>query len=343
MMAEKKPRKARTVSKPKEPAAKAAAKTKRKAIAGETKTKKPRARKTPLLPVFEPVAHPLLAGGEVAEEARVEQSKYYAGPTVQKFEAPAGSPQFEFPAGYGQTQIVLMVRDPFWVFTYWELTQSKIDEVRLQLGSDVLAASRLILRVYNVDNWDYFDIDLNEMARDWYIKVPAANASYCVEIGYKTSDGRFLACARSNIVTTPLDRMSDVIDEQWMVPDWDKIYSLSGGFGIGKSSAEIRELWKKRMEGESASGWVSSMSSPTKPVPERPFWMWVKTDLILYGATEPSAALTVQGKKVDLRSDGTFSLRFALPDGKVDLPVEAARDDGKERRQAHLKVERKSK
>jgi hypothetical protein len=236
-----------------------------------------------------------------------------------------------------------MVRDPFWVFTYWELTQSKTDEVKGLLGNDVFSRSRLILRVYNVDNWDYFDIDLNGMARDWYVKVPTANASYCVEIGYKTPDGRFIACARSNVVTTPLDRMSDVIDEQWMVPDWDKIYSLSGGFGIGKSSAEIRALMKKRLEGESASGWVSSISSPTKPAPERPFWMWVKTDLILYGATEPTAALTVQGKHVDLRSDGTFSMRFALPDGKIGLPVEAIRDDGKERRNAHIKVERKSK
>ncbi|MFA4857938.1 MAG: DUF4912 domain-containing protein [Candidatus Margulisiibacteriota bacterium] len=335
MMAEKKPRKARAVSKSK-PVKKTVP---RKALpAGEIKIRKPRAKKVFQPPVLEPVAFPLAATA-IESEGHFAESKYYAGPTMQKFEGPS----FDFPAGYGQTQIVLMVRDPFWVFTYWELTQSKIDEIKVLLGNETFIKSRLILRVYNVDNWDYFDIDLNGMARDWYIKVPLANASYCVEIGYKTPDGKFVACARSNVVTTPLDRMSDVIDEQWMVPDWDKIYSLSGGFGIGKSSAEIRALMKKRLEGESASGWVSSMSSPTKPAPQRPFWMWVKTDLILYGATEPSATLTVQGKKVDLRTDGTFTMRFALPDGKIALPVEAIRDDGKERRSAQIKVERKSK
>lgn len=283
-------------------------------------------------------AKPPLPEGVPAPAMPVEESKYYAGPVIQKFE----KHEFEFPSGYGDNKIILMVRDPYWAYAYWEISQAKLNEIKDQLGKEVCSKSKECLRVYNTDNWQSFDIEVTGGAKNWYIKVPACNASYCVEVGFITPDGRFVAAARSNTVTMPLDRMSDVVDEEWMIPDWEKMYALSGGFGIGKGSEEIRELMKKRFQEEAASGWVSSISSPVKKIGERPFWMWVKADLVLYGATEPTATLTVQGRKVDLRPDGTFSLRYALPDGKQVFPVEAVRDDGAERRKITTEVERKT-
>jgi hypothetical protein len=83
-----------------------------------------------------------------------------------------------------------------------------------------------------------------------------------VDIGFLSPDGKFIAMARSNAVTTPRDGMSDIIDEEWMVVDFDRIYALSGGFGIGKSSGAIRELMKKHLMEIRSSGWTSSPSSP---------------------------------------------------------------------------------
>ncbi|MGB9613167.1 MAG: DUF4912 domain-containing protein, partial [Candidatus Margulisiibacteriota bacterium] len=61
-----------------------------------------------------------------------------------------------------------------------------------------------------------------------------------------------------------------------------------------------------------------------------------------YGATEPTATVTIQGRKINLREDGTFTLRFALPDGRQVIPIEAIRDDGLERRKITPIVERKT-
>jgi hypothetical protein len=66
------------------------------------------------------------------------------------------------------------------------------------------------------------------------------------------------------------------------------------------------------------------------------------TELIVYGATEPTAKLFVQGKRVNLRRDGTFSLRFALPDGQQVIPIEAIRDDEQEKRSITPVVEKKT-
>ncbi|MDI6731177.1 MAG: DUF4912 domain-containing protein [Candidatus Margulisbacteria bacterium] len=256
-------------------------------------------------------------------QEKVEDTKYYPGPVVQKFEE---RHEFLFPERYGDNKITLMVRDPYWLFAYWEINEKRSAEIVRELSQAVFSQSRLTLRVYNVDNWDSFDIEVTGGAKNWYLRV-SSDASYCVDIGYKTPDGRFIAAARSNIVRTPLDRMSDIIDEQWMIPDWEKLYLLSGGFRVGASSGEVKEL---------------SSGSFVKEIGPRPFWLWVKTDVIVYGATEPSATVSVQGRKVNLRPDGTFSLRYELPEGKFYFPVEAVRDDGRERRNITPTVDRKT-
>ena len=67
---------------------------------------------------------------------------------------------------------------------------------------------------------------------------------------------------------------------------------------------------------------VSSFSSPMGGVEKRKgFWFNVNAELIIYGATEPDAKVTLAGHEIKLRPDGSFSYRFSLPDGKYDLPL----------------------
>src|SRR3989339_241957 len=245
---------------------------------------------------------------------------------------------FEPPYNYNDNKIVLMVRDPYWLYTYWEINENKIREIKRELGENLGGAS-LILRIYNTSDWNFFDIKVGAHVGNWYINVGRPNTSYCVDIGYLTSDGIFMCSARSNVVTTPRDSMSEIIDEEWMIPDWEMMYALSGGFGFGKSSMEVKELFKKM---QFPSSWLFS-GSPVKKEGKRPFWLVANCELIVYGATEPTASVTVMGKKIKLRSDGTFSFRFLLPDGNYEIPIEAIRDDGGERRNITPIINRKTK
>lgn len=66
------------------------------------------------------------------------------------------------------------------------------------------------------------------------------------------------------------------------------------------------------------------------PVPPRGFWFEVNAELIVHGRTERGATVTLGGRPVKLRADGSFTFRFALPDGDFSLPavaVSAAQDD----------------
>jgi uncharacterized protein len=92
-----------------------------------------------------------------------------------------------------------------------------------------------------------------------------------------------------------------------------------------------------------AAGALFSVSSPFGGA-ERPrgFWFNVNAELIIYGATEPDAKVTIGDRPIKLRPDGSFSFRFALPDGHYSLPAAAHSADGVETRRAHLKFSRET-
>ncbi len=83
-----------------------------------------------------------------------------------------------------------------------------------------------------------------------------------------------------------------------------------------------------------AGGEVENISSPSGAGEQRPegFWLNVNAELILYGATEPDASLTIGGRPIEIRPDGTFSLRFSLPDGEHVVTLSALSAQGDFRR-----------
>jgi hypothetical protein len=282
------------------------------------------------------------------QSSESEQPKCYAGPVMRKLEENRG---FEFPSGYGDNMITLMVRDPYWMHAYWEIAGSKIDELRGMMGGENFSKSKKILRVYDVTDVHFtgmnanksFDIDLSHDAKNWYVHSGEPNRSWCVDIGFLSPEGKFYVAARSNIVSTPRDQMSEVVDEEWMSIDWDRMYAMSGGFGVGRSSGEIREMLKKRLREELSSGsFVSSFVRKEENKP-KDFWLVANTELIVYGATEPTAKLTIQGLPIKLRPDGTFTLRFALPDGKQEIPIVAVNREGDKKRTITPVVEKNTK
>ena len=251
----------------------------------------------------------------------------------------AAAPQAtELPGGYNEDKIVAQVRDPWWIHTYWEVRHDTVERIKSRLGGHFNGA-KAILRVYDISfiNFDgtnahhYFDIEISFEAKSWYVDIGEAGRSWCIDIGFRLADGNFILIARSNAVTTPLDGPSWLTDEEWMIPD-DKFARLYGmGFGFGPSSPRRAMRFKEWI----TSHGLFSISSPVKRVPsdkKRSFWFKVDTELIVHGATEPDAKITVCGRPVKLNSDGTFSLKFSLPDGKQTIPVEARSSDGQEQR-----------
>lgn len=86
---------------------------------------------------------------------------------------------------------------------------------------------------------------------------------------------------------------------------------------------------------------ISSLGArAAQPLPGKGSWFNVNAELIVYGATEPDATVTIGGRKIKLRPDGSFSYRFALPDGNYEMPVVAISADQTDGRAAEMKFSR---
>jgi len=295
--------------------------------------------------------HPAEPAGEPAQgmQQAVEESRYYTGVPEQG----ASAIPSELPYHYNSDSIVLLVRDPHWTFAYWEVTHGKLEAGMAQLGCN--GSGSLTLRVYDVTDTDfnghnahgYKDISVFERVGSWYVNTGMPGRSFIIDLGLKAPDGRFITLARSNAVKTPPDSVSSILDEEWVLPEQDyrRIFALSGGYSaIGASSAELQAAASQRVAFGMASPGMSSMAlmSPMMKKKERAFWFVLNTELIVYGATEPDAAVTVMGEKVQLRSDGTFTVRFALPDGMQVIPVSATSADEVETRWITPQVHRET-
>jgi len=258
------------------------------------------------------------------------------------------------PKGYGATMAALLPRDPNWMFLYWEITAGAKARIQRENGQDVFEKSKQVVRVYDLNPSEgsggkYFDIPVMLDAGSWYVQVQDTGGSYCCELGLVLPSGSFVGIVMSNPIKLPAGRVSDVTDAKWMAvsEDFDKLLQLSGVEYIGKGSGEVAKSLAQRWEmllavfSRAGSWGVSSMSSRAQHKPaEKKFRLAADCELILYGATEPDAFVTVAGRRVKLNTDGTFSMRFALPDGNTDLPVKAMSKDETESRQVVISVTR---
>jgi uncharacterized protein len=114
---------------------------------------------------------------------------------------------------------------------------------------------------------------------------------------------------------------------------------------INMGSFEISEWLRRRLQEELSSGMFSAFSpagSSWHGQPQKGFWFAVNAELIIYGATEPDARVTIDGKEIKLRSDGTFSFQYSFPDGQYRLPVVAVSGAGDDERSVELSFERKT-
>jgi uncharacterized protein len=284
-------------------------------------------------------------------EEQVERSKYDVG--VPTKDLSAKIPR-DLPSGYGKDRIVCMVRDPYWLHTYWELTRKAIQRAEAAFGQD-WHGCKPILRLLDVSSHDMTntsesvvkDIDIHGGVNNWYIDVANPPRSYRIDIGYLSKNGQFYVLARSNVVSTPRAGMSDVIDENWADIDFvkaDRIFAMSAGFDPTASSLELKQLFEERLRRPMGSPSVTSFGSGALQYgKQRKFWFQLDAELIVYGATEPNAKVTLQGEPVKLRPDGTFTMRFSLPDNRQIIPAVAASADGIEERTIVLAVERNTK
>jgi uncharacterized protein len=256
--------------------------------------------------------------------------------------------------GVVRDRLVLMVRGPFWLHCCWELAPASVQRAQVAMGQDWHTA-RPVLRLLHIGNPGASssservmrDIPVHGGVKNWYIDVREAPQTFRTEIGYLSTRGRFYSLARSNSVTTPPATAGDSLDAHWgdIANECDKIYAMSGGYSIEGGSCELQELFEERMHrpmGSPSANRYGNGADGLLPR-DKSFRFDVDAEIIVHGATQGGAHVTMQGEPIKVRPDGTFHVRFDLPNRRQVIPIVACTKDGVEQRTVVLAVERNTK
>ncbi len=273
-----------------------------------------------------------------------------------------------------ETRIVFLPRDPQWAYVFWDITDSDRSQA-LAAG-----ASQLCLRVADVTGLapgsahphTLQEVVVDAHACEWYLPVPLSDRDYRVELGYRKGNaGGWISLAFSSVARVPALHPSEQILDQFVPFSLDpaaptapapvtpaaaadtglheRLYqsATSGWRHLGRGSEAFHEFEDSALSGQgfsaSAAGvWASGRSeSGAGMAPrQRSFWLVADAELIVYGATDPAARLTIGGEDVPLSPDGTFRIQVPFRDGQQLYPIEAIAADGEQRRNITLEFRR---
>jgi hypothetical protein len=284
--------------------------------------------------------------------------------------AAAASDQSGAPSQEASTHVVFLPRDPQWGYCFWSIDAADQERAR------ALGATLLCLRLEDVTGLDgnrahphaLMELVVNQKAHEWYLPVPVADRDYRIELGYRLTNGGWLALAMSSTARVPGHGPSEVVADAF-VP-----FSLttapaatasplpaSGGVTHERMYQEATrslrwmgrgsELWQEGTASSTDSGslhdsgiglWASGRheSGAGGVLRQRSFWLVADAELIVYGATDPGASLSIGDQSVPLDEDGTFRLQVPFRDGEQVYPITAIAADGEQKRSIRLNFSR---
>ena len=267
--------------------------------------------------------------------SRLEQVKHIDTPSANSVE---------------RDRLVVMVRDPYWLHAYWELSRQSVQRAQAAMGQHWHTA-KPVLRVMEVaENGAATvtrDIHIHGGVNNWYVDVQEPPKCFQLSIGYLVNGGSYHSLSRSNTVTTPPAGTSKARDEIWVdvAENADRIYAMSGGYSHHGTSQELQEVLEERLRRPMGSPMSTrfGVGAGGLDCTDKEFHLAVDAEIIVYGVTHRDAHVTLQGEPVRLQSDGTFSVRLSMPDRRQVIPVVASDSDGVQQRTIVIAVERNTK
>jgi hypothetical protein len=133
----------------------------------------------------------------------------------------------------------------------------------------------------------------------------------------------------------------------WAVPTMSGITASGVGMGytmsgVGYTASGVGYMASGAGLAYTASGSGIGFSASAPPIRPRKFWLIADAELIVYGATEPDATVTIGGQPIKLNPDGTFRFQMSFQDGLIDYPIMAVAADGEQTRNIHMKFTRET-
>ena len=271
------------------------------------------------------------------------------------------------------TKLVFLPRDPEWAYVFWQISESDRDKAQS------LGANKLCLRLYdatgtgeeNLNQGTLREITVDSYSTEWYLPIPLADRDYKVELGYKYGF-KWKSLAFSSVSHVPGTQPSEQILDKFVPFNLDtpasseppsimqtpqgqesnglheRLYHAATSFptrrkvGSEEFMEDMNSINLNSNLTDSGSGqWSSGLNeSGSGIVKNKSFWLVADSELIVYGATDPSAKLTIGEQEVPLAADGTFRLQVPFRDGSQKYEIKAVDTSGDQEKSITMKIDR---
>ena len=150
--------------------------------------------------------------------------------------------------GHVKDRLVVMVRDPYWLHAYWELSRKSVERAKVALGQ-YWHGARPVLRLCEVlrDGTTTLQPPARSRRGDsWrreqlvYRRPQSARKAINSTSAISRRRGSSICLARSNVVSTPAAAAGDAFDQNWadVAKDFDRIFALSGGYSEPEANGD---------------------------------------------------------------------------------------------------------
>lgn len=198
--------------------------TKKKKKKKKTTAKKTSSRKSTKKSARRQTAAPAEPTQEQVAQARVEPP-----PTSSPYIDHGG----DLPADFGDDRIQALVRDPAWIFVYWELHGEYSNHVvQAYGGGQGFTELPWHLRVHSTQGDLQQEIPIYVGANNWYVQG-APLSKIVIEIGFYAPDGNFVVATSTGTVELPRGEPSPDRHETWMQrPPEQRLAPGAKGFSL---------------------------------------------------------------------------------------------------------------
>ncbi len=120
---------------------------------------------------------------------------------------------YDLPYRYNETVVKIIAQTPTTLFVYWDVSDEDKKRYIAQYGEYFYNNTKPVLIVHNLTKNYSFEIDINDYANSWYLKVNDSKCEYKIELGrrginkYISIPNNYLYISSSNELESPNDHI----------------------------------------------------------------------------------------------------------------------------------------
>lgn len=90
---------------------------------------------------------------------------------------------YDLPYRYNQTIVKILAQTPTSLFIYWDISDDDRNHLKQTYGEHVFEITKPVLIIHNLTMNYSFEVDINDFANSWYLRINDSKCEYDIELG----------------------------------------------------------------------------------------------------------------------------------------------------------------